>query len=244
MPMPADKKRGHFEEKEWIPKTNLGRLVKMGKITNIDEIFRSSIRIQEPEIVDHLLGKANLKEDLVSVQSVQKQSKAGQRTSMKVVAIVGNRNGYIGIGTHSAREMSTSIKAAVNKAKMNITPVRMGQWDGEGSLRHTVIAKCSGKCSSVIVKVLPAPVGTGIECSDIHRRIFELAGIQDIFVKSYGCTKTTENLAKATIKALEKTSNYFLPQDWVEDVSETKKVLNPLVENADVLVQMGKMTFN
>lgn len=244
MAQPTERTRGNVEEKEWIPKTNLGKLVKMGKITNIDEIFRSSIRIQEPEIVEHLLGKANLKEDLVSVQSVQKQSKAGQKTSMKVVAVVGNQNGYIGIGTHSARELSTSIKAAVSKAKMNIIPVRMGQWDGVGNIRHTVVTKCSGKCGSVTVRVVPAPIGTGIECSDIHRRIFQLAGIQDIFVKSYGRTKTTENLAKATIKALETTSNYFLPQDWFGEADEVKKILNPLVENADILVQMGKVSFN
>ncbi|KAM0679725.1 40S ribosomal protein [Glugoides intestinalis] len=241
---PTEKKRGYFEEKEWIPKTDLGRLVKMGKITSIEEIFRSTLRIQEPEIVDHLLGNSNIKEDLVSVQSVQKQSKAGQRTSMKVVAVVGNNAGYVGIGTHSARELSTSIKAAVNKAKMNIIPVRMGQWDGEGDVRHTVITKCSGKCGSVVVKVVPAPIGTGIECSDIHRRIFELAGIQDIFVKSYGRTKTTENLAKAIINALERTGNFFLPQDWIDEMDESNKILNPLLENADILVQVEKMAFN
>jgi small subunit ribosomal protein S2e len=244
MAQPNERRRRSYEEKEWIPKTNLGRLVKMGKITNIDEIFRSSIRIQEPEIVEFLLGKENLKEDLVSVKSVQKQSKAGQRTSMKVVAIVGNQAGFIGIGSHSSREMSTSIKAAVNKAKMNIVPVRMGMWDGTGEDRNTVVTKCSGKCGSVKVRVVPAPVGTGVECSDVHRRIFQLAGIKDIFVKSYGRTKTTENLAKATIKALEATSNYFLPQDWIEEGEEAKKVLNPLVENADVLIQMGKVAFN
>lgn len=239
--MAVQEKRQRIQrEVEWVPKTNLGRLVKMGKITSIDEIFRSSVRIQEAEIVDHLLGKSNLKEDLIAVSSVQKQSKAGQRTSMKVVAVVGNQNGYIGIGTHSSRELSTSIKAAVNKAKMNIIPVRMGQWDGEGNTRHTVITKSSGKCGSVTVRVVPAPIGTGVECSDVHRRIFELAGIQDIFVNSFGCTKTTENLAKATIKALENSSNMFLPQNWNDD----KKIINPLVENAEVLVQFGKTNFN
>lgn len=246
MPQPTERGKRRYEEKEWIPKTNLGRLVKMGKITNIDEIFRSSLRIREAEIVDHLLGKANLKEDLVSVQSVQKQSKAGQKTSMKVVAVVGNQNGYIGLGTHSARELSTSIKAAVNKAKMNIVPIRMGQWDGVGTIKHTVITKCSGKCGSVIVRVVPAPIGTGIECSDVHKRIFQLAGIQDIFVKSFGRTKTTENLAKATIGALEKTGNMFLPQDWPNEVDEDespKRIVNPLIENADILVQMGKVSF-
>lgn len=236
-----NRKPGVTREIEWIPKTNLGRLVKMGKITSIDTIFKSSMLISEPEIVDHLLGKENLKEDLMSVQSVQKQSKAGQRTSMKVVAIVGNSNGYIGIGSHSARELSVAIRAAVNNAKKNIMKVVMGQWDGEGKEGHTVITKASGKCGSVTVKVVPAPVGTGVECSDIHRRIFQLAGIKDIFVNSYGCTKTTENLAKATINALEASSNMFLPQNW-NDADEVK-TLNPLIQHADVLTQLAKTSF-
>lgn len=223
-------------EVEWIPKTNLGRLVKAGKITSMDEIFKNSIRIQEPEIVDHLLGKQNLKEELVAVKSVQKQSKAGQKTSMKVCAVVGNGNGYIGIGTHSSRELSSSIKGAVAKAKLNILPVRMGQWDGFNGPKHTVATRASGKCGSVTVKLVPAPIGTGIEFSDLHRRIFELAGIQDIFVKSFGCTKTSENMAKATISALENSSNMFIPEQW----EETKSSLNPLREHADFLMQLER----
>ncbi|KAI5170934.1 small subunit ribosomal protein S2e [Pancytospora epiphaga] len=225
-------------EQEWIPKTDLGRLVKMGKITSIEQIFRSSLRIQEPEIVDHLLDKSKLTEELISVKSVQKQSKAGQKTSMKVCAVVGNSNGYIGIGTHSSRELSNAIKGAVMRAKMNITPIRMGQWDGDSGLRHTVAVQASGKCGSSVVKVVPAPMGTGIEVSSVHRRIFELAGIHDIFVKSYGCTRTTENFAKATILALENSSNMFIPSQW----DGTQKILNPLVENSDLLAQLERTT--
>lgn len=226
-------------EQEWVPKTDLGRLVKIGKITSIEQIFRSTIRVQEAEIVDHLLGRANLREELVAVKSVQKQSKAGQKTSMKVCAVVGNGSGYIGIGTHSARELAAAIKGAVLRAKMNIIPVRMGQWDGDTGLRHTVATMASGKCGSVTVKVVPAPMGTGIEVSDVHRRIFELAGLQDVFVKSYGCTKTTENLAKATIAALEKSSNMFIPAQW----EPVEKVINPLIEHSELLAQLEKTTF-
>lgn len=238
----SEKKAFKKPEIEWIPKTELGRLVKMGKITSMDTIFKSSLCIKEPEIVDHLIGKDNLKTDQLSVSSVQKQSKAGQKSSTKVVVVVGNSNGYIGIGTHSSREKATSLRAATAKAKMNIIPVRMGQWDGEGDDKHTVITKASGKSGSVVVKVVPAPVGTGIECSDIHRRIFELAGIQDIHVNSYGHTKTTENLAKATINALKASSSIFLPQNWND--SENPKTLNPLIEFADLLVQLENTPFN
>ncbi|ORD94984.1 RS23 [Enterospora canceri] len=220
----------------WTPKTRLGLLVKNGHIKSIDEIFKHSLRIQEPEIVDHLLGKDKLQEELLSIKSVQKQSKAGQKTSMKVVAIVGNGTGYIGLGTHSAREMSTSIKGAISKAKMNIFPVRMGQWEGLGTNKHTVACKASGKCGTVIVKVVPAPIGTGNAWSDIQRRIFELAGIQDIFIKSFGCTRTTENLAKATLLALKKSSAMYIPSQWNDSrISE-----NPFIKHSDTIRQLEK----
>lgn len=43
--------RGAGKE-EWIPATKLGRLVREGKFSSITDIFRYSIRIKEPEIVD------------------------------------------------------------------------------------------------------------------------------------------------------------------------------------------------
>ena len=71
------------EEEEWIPLTNLGRLVKMGKIKNLEQIFYHSIPIKEYQIIDFLTtkdGVSQLKEETMCVKSVQKQTKAGQRT--------------------------------------------------------------------------------------------------------------------------------------------------------------------
>jgi len=235
-----NKNRTQFtREEEWIPRTNLGHLVKRGRITSLDQIFQSSLRIQEPEIVEHLLGKVNLKEETISIKSVQKQSKAGQKTSMKAVVIVGNQNGYIGIGTHTSRELSVALKGALSKAKMNIIQVRMGQWDGNDGTKHTVAVMSSGNCGSVNIKVIPAPLGTGIQVSEVHRKIFELAGLKDVYVKSSGRTKTTENMAKATVKALERSSNMFIPEQW----ETTEKVVNPILKNLDFLNQFEKVGF-
>lgn len=239
--------REHRERREpreprrdmWTPTTNLGLLVKNGHIKSIDEIFKHALSIKEPEIVDHLLGKNTLKEEIISIKSVQKQSKSGQKTNMKVVVAVGNSNGYIGIGTASKREMSTAIKGAIAQAKMNLMPVRMGQWEGTGTNKHTVATKASGKCGSVTVKCVPAPIGTGNSWSDVARVIFELAGIQDIYIKSFGCTKTTENYAKAIILALQKSSSMFIPSQW----EDSKQVENPLIKFSDVLQQLKKKTF-
>ncbi|RLF99257.1 MAG: 30S ribosomal protein S5, partial [Thaumarchaeota archaeon] len=40
---------------QWVPRTRVGRLVKEGKITSIEEIFERNMRIMEPEIVDFLV---------------------------------------------------------------------------------------------------------------------------------------------------------------------------------------------
>jgi small subunit ribosomal protein S5 len=36
-----------YNKEEWEPKTNLGRMVKEGQITNIDEIFDRGLPIME-----------------------------------------------------------------------------------------------------------------------------------------------------------------------------------------------------
>ena len=44
-----------FNIDEWEPKTKMGKLVKEGTITDIDEIFEKGLPIMELEIVDALI---------------------------------------------------------------------------------------------------------------------------------------------------------------------------------------------
>lgn len=224
-------------ESEWVPKTTLGALVKEGKITSLDDIFYHSLRIRESEIVDHLLGKECIFEEILSRSAVQKQGKAGEKTSMKVCVAVGNKNGYIGVGTYSSREMDTALRGAIRNAKMNIIPVRMGQWDGFDNLRNTIACKASGKCGSVVVKLMPAPMGIGIAFSRVERKMLELAGIKDIKVQAFGRTSTTENFAKAILNALYNSSSMYIPDQWNSDV----KLIKPSVEFASFLNKIDKV---
>ena len=130
----GDKRRGpkprgdKKEEDPWKPVTKLGRLVKAHKIENLVDIFRFCIPIKEQEIVNQFLGE-NLKEEVMEVKSVQKQTQAGQRTRFKAFAIVGDGSNYIGLGWKCHKEVQGAIKGAITMAKLNIVPVVLGGTD-------------------------------------------------------------------------------------------------------------------
>lgn len=217
---------------EWHPKTKLGQLVKQN-LVDIKKIFQFSLKIKEPEIIDHLLGKAMIEEVLV-IKSVQKQTKAGQRTRIKAVVAIGDGKGYIGLGVKAAKEAATAIRGAVAKAKMNIRPVKLGWWGSIFGESHTVPVKSTGKCGSVILRVVPAPRGSGVRAGSVAKRIFQIAGVKDVFTVTTGQTATNENLAKATILALDNATNFFTPDMW----NNNEKLMNPFMENSNFLEQL------
>lgn len=204
------------EEEEWIPLTNLGRLVKMGKINKFEQIFYHSIPIKEYQIVDYLCKANNLtlKEECMKVKSVQKQTKAGQRTRFKAVVAVGDENGHIGIGSKLAKEVQVAMKGAVIAAKLNIIPVRRGYWGGKIGKPHTLPTKVTGKCGATRLRFVPAPKGTGIVGAPPSKKLLSFAGIEDAFSQSRGNTDKTENFVRAVYDALYKTYKYLSPDLW------------------------------
>ena len=218
------------EEAEWVPKTNLGRLVNMGVITKLEEIYYHSIPIKEFEIVDKLLalnGKT-LKEECMKVKSVQKQTKAGQRTRMKAVVAVGDEDGHIGLGSKLAKELQMAMKGAIIAAKMSLIPVRRGYWGNKIGNPHTLPVKVTGKCGSVRMRLIPAPRGTGVVGAPAPKKMMQFAGVADIFTQSRGNTDTMENFVRANFDALYKSYCYLTPDLWNVGRTET----NVFVENA------------
>jgi len=215
-----DKSRSSLDS--WDPKTKLGKLVKTGKEKNIDKILKEGKRILEPEIVDSLL---ELESDLILIgqakgkfgggkrrawRQTQKKTKEGNVLSFSAMAVAGDKKGHIGIGYGKARETLPAREKAVRNAKLDIIKINLGfespESETKESAPHTVPFKVEGKCGSVEITLWPAPRGTGLVSGDECKKILKLAGIKDVYTKTKGTTKTTFNLAKACLNALEKTT--------------------------------------
>ncbi|KAK6201330.1 ribosomal protein S5, N-terminal domain-containing protein [Scheffersomyces amazonensis] len=204
------------EEKGWTPVTKLGRLVKAGKITSIEEIYLHSLPVKEYQIIDLLLP--DLKDDVMKIRSVQKQTRAGQRTRMKAAVVIGDSNGHVGIGIKTAKEVASAIKAAIIIAKLSIIPIRRGYWGSNLGQPHSLPTKVTGKCGSVSVRLIPAPRGKGIVASPAVKRLMQLAGVEDVYTSSSGSTRTIENTLKAAFVAIGNTYGFLTPNLWAETV--------------------------
>ena len=205
------------EEKEWIPITKLGRLVKDGKIKYLEDIYLFSLPIKEFEIIDFFLGQA-LKEEVLTIQPVQKQTRAGQRTRFKAVLAIGDNNGHVGLGVKCSKEVASAIQGAIVLAKLAIVPVRRGFWGNKIGKPHTVPCKVTGKCGSISVRLIPAPRGTGIVSAPVPKKLLQMAGIEDCYTSATGSTSTLGNFAKATFAAIERTYSYLTPDFWKQNV--------------------------
>jgi len=208
------------EEKEWVPVTKLGRLVKDGKIRSMEEIYLFSLPIKEYQIVDLFLP--TLKDEVMKIMPVQKQTQAGQRTRFKAFVAIGDFDGHVGLGVKCAKEVATAIRGAIVAAKLSIIPVRRGYWGSALQEPHTVPNKVSGKAGSVMCRLIPAPRGTGLVAAPACKRMLQLAGVQDCYTQSSGQTATMGNFLKAAFAAITKTYGFLTPDLWREiPVSKT-----------------------
>jgi len=205
------------DAKEWVPVTKLGRLVKGGQIKSLEEIYLFSLPIKESQIVDHFLGE-QVKDEVMKIMPVQKQSAAGQRTRFKAFVIVGDKNGHCGLGVKCAKEVALAIRGAIVAAKLEIIPIRRGFWGSTFGTPHTVANKIHGKCGSVHFRLIPAPRGTGIVAAKSPKKLLEFSGVQDCYSSARGHTRTLGNFIGATFDALKNTYHYLTPDLWTPTV--------------------------
>jgi len=201
---------------QWIPRTRLGKMIQEGRVTSIEEAFMGGLQIREPQIVDALIP--DLQEEVININLVQKQTDAGEKSRFKAIVAVGNRDGYIGLGSGKASQVRTAIEKAAADARLKIVPVRRGcgSWECGCGKPHSIPFQVEGKTGGVKIVIVPGPRGLGLVASEAAKIILGLAGIKDCWTKSYGSTRTVPSFAYAVFDGLKRTYSLITPTDWVK----------------------------
>ena len=179
--------------------------------------------ILEPQIVDILIPQ--LESDLIHIgqakgkfgggkrrpwRQTQKKTAEGNVPSFACMAVVGDKKGHVGLGYGKAKETVPAKQKALAKAKLNLIRIERGcgSFECVCNEKHSIPFAVEGKSGSARIKLIPAPKGTGLVIDSECKKILKLAGIKDIYSKSFGQTKTKFNLAKACMSALKKINKY------------------------------------
>lgn len=226
--------KNEFDIQAWEPRSSLGKAVKAGEITDIKDILESGKIILEPGIVDTLLP--GMESDLLQVgqskgkfgggqarvfKQTQKKTREGNKPSFSTYAVIGNENGYVGLGYGKAKETVPAREKAVRQAKIHIIQVARGSgdWESETDLPHTVPFTVTGKCGSVKITLMPAPIGTGLVIEPECAKLCKAAGIKDVRSKSKGHSATKVNMIKACFDALKQLTKVKVRAEDIERLS-------------------------
>lgn len=153
------------------------------------DTYVSSYR--EPERIDP--KSLNLKEEVIQLNRTAKVVKGGRRFSFAALVVVGDGNGYVGVGFGKANEVPEAISKAAEDGKKNLIKIPMrGR-----TIPHATI----GQFGAARVMLKPASEGTGLIAGAGVRTVLNLAGVHDILTKVIG-TNNKINVVKATVAGL------------------------------------------
>jgi len=138
-------------------------------------------------------SKLDLKESIVNIRRVAKVVKGGRNFRFSVTVVVGNGEGYVGVGLGKAQEIPEAVRKAIEDAKKKLIYVPI--------VGTTIPHRTMGVYGAGKVLIMPAAPGTGVIAGSAVRMVLELAGIKDVRSKSIG-SNNAGNMANATIEGL------------------------------------------
>lgn len=146
---------------------------------------------QNPELQEYY-------EKVVQVNRVAKKTPGGDKRSLSVIVVVGDRNGKVGVGLGKALDVQSAVRKATTYAKKHlITVPRKNK-----TIPHEIFLKRGA--AKIILK--PAPEGTGVIAGGAVRVVVEAAGVENIVSKILG-TKNQASNVYATLEALGRLKN-------------------------------------
>lgn len=152
-------------------------------------------------------------ERVVQVNRVSKKTKGGDKRSLSVLVVVGDKKGKVGVGLGKAADVQSAVRKAAAYAKRHLIEVPLKD---QRTIPHTVMIKRG----AAKVMIRPAPSGTGIIAGGAVRVVVEAAGIQDIVSKILGTSNQASNVY-ATLEALQQL------KPMRQRVSEVSKSASP-----------------
>ncbi len=150
-------------------------------------------------------------EKVVQVNRVSKKTKGGDKRSLSVLVVAGDKRGKVGVGLGKAADVQSAVRKATMYAKRHLVAIPLVD-------NRTIPHPITIKLGAARVMLKPAPAGTGIIAGGAVRVVVEAAGITDIVSKVLG----TNNRASNVYAAMEALKNLKACKVVVADKKEKK----------------------
>jgi small subunit ribosomal protein S2e len=120
------------------------------KIRSLEDIYLFSLPIKESEIIAFFLVAA-LKDEVLKIMAVQKQTCAGQCTRFKAFVAIEDYNRHVGLGVLCCKEVTTTIGGAIILVKLSIVSLWRGYLGNKIGKPTSLPHKVTSYCSSMLV---------------------------------------------------------------------------------------------
>ncbi len=140
------------------------------------------------------MPETDFEEKMIMIRRTAKTYQGGRRFRFGALAVVGDRQGRVGVGLGKAKEVPLAVQKAQAVARKNLVEVPIEN----GTIPHEIEVEYGA--TKIILR--PAAPGTGVIAGAVPRAILELAGYTNILTKELG-SRNPINVAYATLEALK-----------------------------------------